>query len=73
MQIPLVWVVFAVKTVTLLWQPVTSWDIARKRLSPVQQFVAEACLIPIMINKGPQLISKNKHSTADTQVVEAVY
>ena len=29
-QIPLVWVVFAIKTVTLLWQPVTSWDIARK-------------------------------------------
>ena len=28
-QISLTWVVFAVKTVILLWQPVKSWDIAR--------------------------------------------
>ena len=32
-QISLIWVVFAVKTVTLLWQPVKSWDTARERLS----------------------------------------
>ena len=56
-QISLIWVVFAVKTGTLLWQPVKRWDITTERLSR-QQFVAETCLIPIMITKGPQLISK---------------
>ena len=49
-EITLIWVVFAVRTVTLLWQP--------ESVSPVQQFDAETCLIPIMITKGPQLISK---------------
>ena len=57
MQISLVWVVFAVKTVTLLWQPVKA-DVLQESVSLVQQFVAETCLIPIMITKGPQLISK---------------
>ena len=31
---------------------------SQESVSPVQQFVAETCLIPIMITKGPQLISK---------------
>ena len=32
--------------------------ILQESISPVQQFDAETCLIPIMITKGPQLISR---------------
>ena len=48
-----IWVVFAFKTVTLLWQRAKSSG-HPKRLS----FVAETQFIPITITKGLQLISE---------------
>ena len=56
-QISIFWVVFAVKTVTLLWQPAKAQDIATS-VTPVQSFSAETYFIPIRITKGPQLISE---------------
>jgi len=52
-QILLIWVVFAIKTVTLLWQPVKA-RILQESVTPVQQFVGETCANPIMITKGPR-------------------
>jgi len=71
-KISLIWVVFATKTVTLLWQPVKSWDIARERLSST----AICCWNLLNSHYDYQRASadlKNKQSTPDTQVVEVVY
>ena len=50
-QISIIWVVFAVKTVTLLWQPAKAQGIARECHSS-----SHLLLILIMITKGPQLV-----------------
>ena len=74
--ISIIWVVFTVKTVTLLWQPANAQDIARECHSSgfMQTFVAETYFIFIMITKGPQLdLETNILLLADTWVVEAVY
>ena len=56
-QMSLLWVVFAIKIVTLLWQPAKSWDIARERPSSTAICCWNVLIILIMISKGPQLIS----------------
>ena len=53
-QISILWVVFAVKTVTLLWQPAKAQDIA----SECHSSAAETNFIPVRITKGPQLITE---------------
>ena len=63
------WVVFAVKTVTLLWQPV---EIAREHLSSTAIF----CWNLLNSHYDYQRASadlKNKHSIPDIRVVEVVY
>ena len=56
-QMSLLWVVFALKIVTLLWQPAKSWDIARECPSSTAICCLNVLIILIMITKGPQLIS----------------
>ena len=56
-QISIIWVVFAVKTVTLLWQQ-QKLRTLQESFTPVQSFAAETYFILIMITKGPQLVLK---------------
>ena len=56
-QISILWVVFAVKTVTLLWQPAKAQEL-QASVTPVQSFAAATYFIPVRITKGPQLISE---------------
>ena len=48
-QISIIWVVVAVKTVTLLWQPAKAEDFTS--VTPVQSFAAASYFIPIRITK----------------------
>jgi len=47
-KILIIWVVFAAKTVTLLWQPTIMLKTLQKSVTPVQSFIAETYFIPIM-------------------------
>ena len=66
MQISIVWVVFAFKTVTLMWQAAKAQDIARKCHSST----VICCWNLLYSHYDYQRISA---STPDTWVVEAVY
>ena len=57
MQISIIWVVLAVKTVTLLWQPAKLRTL-QESVTPVQSFAAETYFI--MITNGPQLVLETK-------------
>ena len=73
-QISIIWVVFAVKTVTLLWQPAKAQDIARECHSSI--VICCWNLLYSHYYSDYQRTSAdlgNKHSTPDTWVVEAVY
>ena len=67
-QISSIWVVFAIKTVTLLWQPVKSWNIASECLSST-----DICCWNLLISHCDyQRISadlKHKHFVPDTRAV----